>query len=40
MYQLIKGYFKDHLVTWISEYLIKEHGDAEGKKYLNKVDRR
>ena len=40
LHQLIKGCFKDYLVTWISKYLIKEHEDAEEKKYLDEVDRR
>ncbi|KAI0704508.1 hypothetical protein C8T65DRAFT_709094 [Cerioporus squamosus] len=40
LHQLIKGTFKDHLVTWIGEYLIREHGDARGKELLDEIDRR
>ncbi len=39
-HQLIKGTFKDHLVTWIGEYLTREHGDARGKELLDEIDRR
>ncbi|RDX41934.1 hypothetical protein OH76DRAFT_1475557 [Lentinus brumalis] len=40
LHQLIKGTFKDHLVTWIGEYLMSEHGDARGKEVLDEIDRR
>ncbi|RPD70597.1 hypothetical protein L226DRAFT_547722 [Lentinus tigrinus ALCF2SS1-7] len=38
LHQLIKGTFKDHLVTWIGEYLMKEHGDSRGKELLDEID--
>ena len=40
LHQLIKGTFKDHLVTWIGEYLISEYGDTRGKDMLDEIDRR
>ncbi|KAI1790338.1 hypothetical protein LXA43DRAFT_1083303 [Ganoderma leucocontextum] len=40
LHQLIKGTFKDHLVTWIGEYLTITHGDARGKELLDEIDRR
>ncbi|KAI0360029.1 hypothetical protein OH77DRAFT_1586687 [Trametes cingulata] len=40
LHQLIKGTFKDHLVTWVGQYLILEHGEARGKELLDEIDRR
>ena len=40
LHQLIKGPFKDHLVTWVGEYLVKTHGEARGKELLDEIDRR
>ncbi|KAI0671174.1 hypothetical protein C8Q78DRAFT_1069813 [Trametes maxima] len=40
LHQLIKGAFKDHLVTWVGEYLLQTHGDARGKELLDEIDRR
>ncbi|KAK7681443.1 hypothetical protein QCA50_015535 [Cerrena zonata] len=40
LHQVIKGTFKDHLVTWIGEYLILEHGEAKGMKIMDEIDRR
>ncbi|KAI0640437.1 hypothetical protein C8Q79DRAFT_452272 [Trametes meyenii] len=40
LHQIIKGAFKDHLVTWVGEYLLQTHGDARGKELLDEIDRR
>ncbi|KAJ7862244.1 hypothetical protein B0H14DRAFT_2246172, partial [Mycena olivaceomarginata] len=34
LHQLIKGKFKDHLVTWVNEYLQLEHGEKRAHKIL------
>ncbi|KAJ7115096.1 hypothetical protein C8R43DRAFT_902897 [Mycena crocata] len=40
LHQVIKGTFKDHLVTWVGEYLEAEHGTAKAKKIMADIDRR
>ena len=40
LHQLIKGVFKDHLVTWVNEYLVSEHGDKKAKRIMADIDRR
>ncbi|PIL30262.1 hypothetical protein GSI_07440 [Ganoderma sinense ZZ0214-1] len=39
LHQLIKGTFKDHLVSWVGEYLTMTHGEARGKELLDEIDR-
>jgi len=40
LHQLIKGTFKDHLVTWVGQYLIAEHGKTRAKEILDDIDQR
>ncbi|KAI0354066.1 hypothetical protein OH77DRAFT_1482399 [Trametes cingulata] len=40
LHQLIKGTFKDHLVTWIELFLAAKNGKARAKEILTDIDRR
>jgi hypothetical protein len=39
LHQVIKGTFKDHLVTWVHEYLYEVHGTSRANAIVEDIDR-
>ncbi|KAJ7429538.1 hypothetical protein B0H11DRAFT_2405483 [Mycena galericulata] len=40
LHQVIKGTFKDHIVTWVNDYLHVEHGEKRALEIIQDIDRR
>jgi hypothetical protein len=38
LHQLIKGAFKDHLITWLNNYIKAEYPASEAQKIFDDID--
>jgi hypothetical protein len=40
LHQLIKGVFKDHIITWVTDYIKAKHPEWEANQILDDIDHR
>ena len=38
LYQVIKGTFKDHIIMWVNQFLVKTHREAHALEIMANID--